>query len=102
MGIAGLTIRELADLLDPPVTADQVKHMVRAVGLRPCGHRRTGRKGRPTALYDATVILRVHAALVPFMNGSQVRLPGGEFLQDATDIRLSGPLVVVPVRDDPD
>lgn len=74
MGTAGLTMRELADLLDPPVTVDQVFHMVRAASLEPCGYRRTGRQGRPTALYDARVVMEIHAALVPFMlNGHRAR-----------------------------
>lgn len=67
MGTAGLTVAELADLLDPPVTAEQVYHMVAAIGLKPCGRRRSGRRGRPRALYDAKKIMEVHAALVPLM-----------------------------------
>lgn len=64
--MAGLTLAELADLLDPPVTADQLWHLVCYTGLRPCGRRITGRPGRPAALYDARVVMELHALLVPF------------------------------------
>jgi hypothetical protein len=70
---AGLTLGELADLLDPPVTVEQVHHMVRAVGLEPCGYRRSGRPGRPALLYDSATVMSVHAVLVPF---TQRREPG--------------------------
>jgi hypothetical protein len=60
-------MRELADLLDPPVTVEQVFHLVRYIGLEPCGWRRSGRRGRPTALYDARVVMEAHTLLVPVM-----------------------------------
>lgn len=62
----GLTLDELADLLDPPVTVEQVWHMVCVIRLQPCGHRRSGRPGRPRAEYDARVVMELHAVLVPF------------------------------------
>lgn len=62
----GLTLNELADLLDPPVTAQQVSHLVRYIGLRPCGYRHSGRQGRPAALYEARIIMEAHSVLVPF------------------------------------
>jgi hypothetical protein len=70
---AGLTLRELADLLDPPVTVQQVEHMIRAVGLEPCGKRRSGRRGRPAALYEAKIVMELHAVLVPFLNGHRAQ-----------------------------
>lgn len=74
MGTAGLTMRELADLLDPPVTVEQVFHMVRAVGLEPCGWRRSGRRGRPAALYDAATVMELHSLLIPFvLNGHRAQ-----------------------------
>lgn len=63
----GLTVRELADLLDPPVTVEQVIHLVRYIRLEPCGWRHTGRRGRPTALYEAKAVMEAHTALVPLM-----------------------------------
>lgn len=62
----GLTVSELAELLDPPVTPVQVWHLVCYTGLKPCGYRRSGQRGRPAALYDARVVLEMHAALVPY------------------------------------
>ena len=64
----GLTLNELADLLDPPVTIDQVHHMVRLIKLEPCGWRHSGRPARPTALYDAATIMELHSVLIPFMH----------------------------------
>jgi hypothetical protein len=61
-------MRELADLLDPPVTIEQVCHLVRYIKLEPCGWRRSGRRGRPTALYDAATVMEAHTALVPFVS----------------------------------
>ncbi len=74
MGAAGLTMRELADLLDPPVTVEQVFHIVRAVGLEPCGWRRSGRRGRPAALYNAAAVMEAHSLLTPLMMREQGRV----------------------------
>ena len=70
---AGLTMRELADLLDPPVTVEQVRHLVRYIKLEPCGWRRSGRRGKPAALYDARTVMEAHAVLVPFTQRAQAR-----------------------------
>jgi hypothetical protein len=64
---AGLTVKELADLLDPPVTAEQVWHLVCYTRLKPCGYRRTGQRGRPTAVYDARIVMKAHALLAPLV-----------------------------------
>lgn len=61
------TVEDAADLLDPAMTAEQVRALVKAAGIQPAGHRRTGRRGRPAEAYDAEVILRAHAALAPFL-----------------------------------
>ena len=63
---AGLTVKELADLLDPPVTQDQIMHLICYIGLEPCGRRRSGRRGRPAALYDSATVMGAHSALVPY------------------------------------
>ena len=63
--MASLTLRELTDLLDPPMTATQVKALIEAIRLRPCGRRVNGRRGRPVSEYDASIIMAAHAALVP-------------------------------------
>lgn len=64
---AGLTVKELADLLDPPLTAQQLTHLIYLLDLKPCGYRRSGQRGRPAALYEARKIMAVHAALVPYI-----------------------------------
>jgi hypothetical protein len=72
------TAEDAAALLDPPMTVDQVRALIRAAAIQPAGHRRTGRRGRPAETYDPEVILRAHASLVPFLvaaetsGGSQV------------------------------
>lgn len=63
---AGLTLSELADLLDPPVTARQLFHLVRALGLKPVEHRRTGQPGRPAPAYDARLVMEAHGMLGRF------------------------------------
>jgi hypothetical protein len=63
---AGLTLTELAELLDPPVTARQVYHLVRALGLKPVGYRKTGQPGRPAPCYDAKAVMEAHSALGKF------------------------------------
>lgn len=72
----GLTVKELADLLDPPLTPQQVIHMICLLGLKPCGYRRSGQRGRPAALYEAKKIMAVHAVIVPYIPESQHAAPG--------------------------
>lgn len=68
-----LTLAEAAQVLDPPVSERQLRAIVAALRLQPCGQRRDGRPGRPAARYDATEILRLHAALAPWLaSGSGV------------------------------
>jgi hypothetical protein len=65
-----LTLAEAAQVLDPPMTEQQLRLMVRVLGWQPCGERANGhpgRSGRQKATYDAAEILRLHAALVPFL-----------------------------------
>ncbi|GAA2092381.1 hypothetical protein [Actinomadura alba] len=61
------TVEDAAHLLDPPMTVEQVRALITAAGIRPAGHRRTGRPGRPAPAYDPAVLLRAHAALVPLL-----------------------------------
>jgi hypothetical protein len=62
-----LTLAEAAMVLDPPVTEQQLRAMVSALGWQPHGARRTGRAGRPVDAYEATRLLELHAAMVPFL-----------------------------------
>jgi hypothetical protein len=61
------TVEDAAALLDPPMSVEQVRALIRAANIPPAGQRRTGRRGRPAETYDPVVILRAHAALVPFL-----------------------------------
>ncbi|MBA9002025.1 hypothetical protein [Thermomonospora cellulosilytica] len=61
------TAEDAARLLDPPMTVDQVRALIKAAGIRPVGQRRTGRRGRPAETYDPAVLIRAHAALAPLL-----------------------------------
>lgn len=65
------TLDEAAALLDPPMTAEQLRHLVQAAGLQPAGTRRTGRRGRPAPTYDSAALLRAHAAIAPLLAGHE-------------------------------
>ena len=62
-----LTIAEAVTVLSPPVGEQQLRQIIRALGWKPSGHRHTGRDGRPAATFEASQIMRLHAALVPFL-----------------------------------
>ena len=53
-------------ILDPPMTEQQLRAIVRVLGWQPDGHRRTGHVGRPAPAYRAERIMALHAALLPF------------------------------------
>jgi hypothetical protein len=61
-----LTLAEAVAVLDPPMTEQQLRAIVTALGWEPAGQRHTGRAGRPAAAYDATRLMGLHAALSPF------------------------------------
>jgi len=61
------TLREAAQVLNPPVTEHQLRQIVTALGWKPDGHRHTGRRGHPCATYNAATLLQLHAALAPFI-----------------------------------
>ena len=67
-----LTLAEAAQVLDPPMTEQQLRAIVRALGWQAEGRRHTGRAGRPALRYDAGRILKLHAALVPFLGNNVV------------------------------
>jgi hypothetical protein len=63
-----LTLAEAAQVLDPPMTEQQLRKIVTALGWKPDGWRhRTGR-GHPFPVYQAQDLMRLHAALVPFLH----------------------------------
>lgn len=61
------TAEDAAAILDPPMSVEQVRALIRACGLRPVGTRHTGRRGRPAELYDSAALLRAHAGIAPFL-----------------------------------
>lgn len=69
MDAPSLTLAEAAAILDPPVAERQLRAIVTALGWQPAAYRRTGRAGRPAPAYDATMLLRLGAALAPFTTG---------------------------------
>jgi len=67
METVALTLAEAAEVLDPPMTADQLRQIIGALGWKPAGNRHTGQRGRPFPVYNAEELLKLHAALVPFL-----------------------------------
>jgi hypothetical protein len=60
-----MTLAELAGWLDPPMSVEQLEAAVTAIDLPPSGTRKQPR-GRPARTWDAGLVIRLHAALVPF------------------------------------
>jgi hypothetical protein len=63
---ADLTLAEAVTVLDPPMAEKQLRAIVRALRWQPQGWRHNGH-GHPFATYSATEIMRLHAALLPFL-----------------------------------
>lgn len=61
------TLREAAEVLDPPVEAWQLELLVRALRIRPRATRRLPRGGRPPRAYPITEIMRLHTAITPWL-----------------------------------
>lgn len=66
----GWTIQEAAELLDPPMTADEVRALIIAARIQPIGRRRRApgsAGGRPPHIYDPEMLLKAHAAIAPLL-----------------------------------
>ena len=61
------TVAEACTVLNPPLTENQLRELIHALGWKPDGWRRTGRSGHPFPTYRAEELLRLHAAVVPFL-----------------------------------
>lgn len=61
------TLAEAATVLEPAITEQQLRAIIRALGWPPSGKRYTGRAGNPMATYDAARIMELHAAITPFL-----------------------------------
>lgn len=62
-----LTLAEASAILNPPLSEKQLRQLVGALGWQPTGARHDGRPGHPRATYNASEILRLHAAVTPFL-----------------------------------
>jgi hypothetical protein len=81
---AALTLAEASQVLDPPMTEQQLRAIIGALGWQPAGTRPSGRRGRPAATYPWQQISQLHAALVPWLaitydKGDPTGLPEREF-----------------------
>ena len=67
--VADWTLAEAAAWLDPAITEPELRALVKICGIDavPQTHRPHDRRGRPTARYDVTETLRLHAALYPWL-----------------------------------
>jgi hypothetical protein len=55
-----LTITEIQPILDPVMSASQLRTLLVIAGIGPCGTKRTGAPGHPAAVYPAAEIMRAH------------------------------------------
>ena len=62
-----LTIDEAATVLAPPITRRQLADLIAALHIRPVGKRPQPRRGRPALTYDAAELMRLHAAVAPWL-----------------------------------
>jgi len=62
-----LTLAEAATILSPPITEQQLRAIISALGWRHSGARYTGRSGRPVLTYPWADLSGLHAALVPWL-----------------------------------
>lgn len=63
-----LTLAEASEILEPAMTEQQLRTIITALGWKPAGWRHRHGRGHPWPEYDATRILALHAALVPFLH----------------------------------
>ena len=65
--VCAWTLDDAAALLDPPVTRAQLAAIVAALRIPPIGHRHLPCPGRPSATFDAKDLMRLHAAIAPWL-----------------------------------
>ena len=62
-----LTIAEAVTILEPRITERQLRAIIQALAIPPTKWRYTGRRGHPTATYNAITLMQLHAALTPWL-----------------------------------
>jgi len=67
-----LTLAEAAALLEPPLTEAQLREILHALRWKPTAVRRTGRPGHPVPVYPADELMRLHAAITPFLRPAEL------------------------------
>jgi hypothetical protein len=65
---ADLTLTEAATILSPPITERQLRAIITALRIQPAGRRLNGQRGKPHVTYPAATIMRLHAALMPWLD----------------------------------
>lgn len=65
-----LTLAEASSVMRPYLTEEQFRQLIKTLGIKPTGTRRLGNRGRPHDTYDYATLLRLHAALVPFISNN--------------------------------
>ena len=66
------TLREFAAMLNPPMSEQQLRYLVRALNWQPTGVRLTGTGGHPRQTFGADDLRRAYAAVAPLLHDSGV------------------------------
>jgi len=61
------TVSEAASVLDPLIAPSALRALVDALCLAPAGQRHTGRPGHPERTFPIDELMRLHAAVAPFL-----------------------------------
>ena len=62
------TIAEVCELLGPSISEKQLRTIITALGWQPEGWRHRDTIGHPWPEYNATRLMALHKALVPFLH----------------------------------
>lgn len=88
------TIDEAIMVLDPPITYRQLAALIAALGIRPVGKRREPKRGRPRLTYDAAELMRLHAAVLPWLLSSADASQSPRVVRRKGDQTGSGPMAL--------
>lgn len=62
-----ITLAEASGFLDPFVSEEQLRLLIKALRIPKAGARHTGRAGHPENTYDAAELLRLHSDVAPWL-----------------------------------